>query len=166
MAGSATGLPKSRDARVRLVGMTNPANTPARDDASETPDAETILVVDDEAPVREVMVLALRSEGYNVLHAANGQEALSVAERHAAPIDAIVSDIMMPLMGGGLLLENLRRWYPGIRFLLVSGFPEGHRLLGGLTGTPTSFLAKPFAPDELLRAVRELLDRPRRAPAG
>src|SRR5579872_6183338 len=118
------------------------ANLPTSNDGSESQDAETVLVVDDEAPVREVMVLALRSEGFNVLHAANGQEALAVAERHAAPIDAIVSDIMMPQMGGGALLETLRRWYPGIRFLLVSGFPEGQRLLSRLAGTPTSFLAK------------------------
>lgn len=144
--------------------MTNAANPSPDGDAPGAPD-ETILVVDDEAPIREVMVLTLRGEGYHVLQATNGQEALAVAEHHAAPIDVIVSDIVMPQMGGATLLEHLRRWYPGIRFLLVSGFPDGQKLLRSVAGTPTSFLGKPFAPDDLLRAVRELLDRPRRLPS-
>jgi CheY-like chemotaxis protein len=124
---------------------------------SQNSDAGTILVVDDEEPVRRVLVLTLRGEGYEVLEAPNGDEALAVAAKHAAPIDLVVSDVVMPRMGGSKLLETLRRWYPGLRFLLVSGYPDALGMMQGVAGARTAFLGKPFTHEQLVGAVRELI---------
>jgi two-component system cell cycle sensor histidine kinase/response regulator CckA len=130
------------------------------------PDADTILVVDDDEAVRGMITTILGDEGYEVLPAANGEDALAVAERHAAPIHLIVSDINMPLMGGWQLLEQLRRWYPSIRFLMVSGDMVAASPISELASTPTAFLAKPFTAQQLSGSVRELLDRPTRRSAA
>ena len=127
--------------------------------AAPISDAETVLVVDDEPEIREIIASVLTSESYNVLLASDGQEALDVAASYAAPINLIVSDVNMPHMSGWKLLEQLRAWYPAIRFLMVSGYPQREDSIAQLEGTPTAFLAKPFAPHELSVAVRELLDR-------
>ena len=124
-------------------------------------DAETLLVVDDDAAVRKLIVAILRNQGYQVLEAADGQDALVVAGEHAAPIHLIVSDVKMPRMGGWKLLERLREWYPSIRFLLVSGYTQSAASLDHITDTPTAFLPKPFTPEQLSGSVRALLDRPR-----
>jgi CheY-like chemotaxis protein len=144
--------------------MTTPSNDQIADIDE---DAELILVVDDDPAVLEFLVSALRDEGYVVLAALNGQDALTVAGEHAAPIHLVVSDINMPKMGGLTLMNTLRKWYPRIRFLLISGYIPGDTALQGLEDSPTAFLAKPFAVTELTAAVRELLDRrttPRRTP--
>ncbi|HEY4219588.1 MAG TPA: response regulator [Gemmatimonadaceae bacterium] len=126
-------------------------------------DAETVLVVDDDAEIRELIGFVLGGESYHVLEAANGQDALDVAAEYAAPIHLIVSDVNMPQMSGWKLLEQLRAWYPSIRFLMVSGYPQPANSMADLVGTPTAFLPKPFTPEELSAAVRELLERrPRR----
>jgi CheY-like chemotaxis protein len=130
--------------------------------ATPISDAETVLVVDDDPEIRELIISVLKRESYHVLEAANGQEALDVASAFAAPIHLIVSDVNMPQMGGWKLLEQLRAWYPSIRFLMVSGYPQREESLAELEGTPTAFLAKPFAAHELSEAVRDLLDRPTR----
>jgi CheY-like chemotaxis protein len=122
-------------------------------------DAETILVVDDDPGVLEFIVEVLRREGYHVLQAAHGNDALDVAAAFAAPIHLIVSDVNMPQMSGWKLLERLRAWYPTIRFLMVSGYAQPQSSIADLAGTATSFLPKPFTPDDLLIAARELLDR-------
>ncbi len=124
-------------------------------------DSETILVVDDDAAVREIIARSLRAHGYFVLEATDGEHALVVAGEHAAPIHLIVSDVNMPEMGGWTLLSQLRGWYPGIRILLISGYPQDVGSMKDLENTPTAFLAKPFMPDELVQAARDLLDRPR-----
>ncbi|MEO6878535.1 MAG: response regulator, partial [Gemmatimonadaceae bacterium] len=87
-------------------------------------DAETVLVVDDDPGVLEFLVEVLRRESYHVLRAANGKDALDVAAAYAAPIHLIVSDVNMPQMSGWKLLEQLRAWYPSIRFLMVSGYAQ------------------------------------------
>ena len=122
-------------------------------------DAETILVVDDDPGVRELVASVLRRQDFHVLEASNGKEALDVAGEYAAPIDLIVSDINMPQMTGWKLLEQLRAWYPAIRFLMISGYAQPETSMAQLAGTPTSFLPKPFTPGELSDAIRELLDR-------
>jgi len=129
-------------------------------------DAETVLVVDDDMQIRELIKSVLERESYHVLEAADGQEALDVAGAYAAPIHLIVSDVNMPHMNGWKLLEQLRGWYPSIRFLMMSGYPQRESSMAELAGTPTAFLAKPFAPSELSDAVRALLDRRSRRGGG
>jgi len=121
---------------------------------------ETILVVDDSREVRALMAVSLEQEGYRVLDARNGEHALDVAAIYAKPINLIVTDARMPIMGGVELLDKFRRWYPGLRCLVVSGYSDVANSLEALTGTPTAFLAKPFTPEQLASAVRELLDTP------
>src|SRR4051812_48874045 len=85
---------------------------------------ETILVVDDDHAVRALITAILRSEGWSVIQASDGQDALDVVEIFPQPIAAVVSDVFMPRLGGVELFVTLRGWYPGIRFLLMSGYPE------------------------------------------
>ncbi len=115
---------------------------------------ETILLVEDEPAVRQLFAQALSRAGYSVHEARNGQEALKVFERHGEVIDLLVTDMRMPYMGGAELAHHLRGRRRSLKLLCISGYP------GSLDPDLSSdFLAKPFSRDDLLRKVRELLDR-------
>ena len=126
---------------------------------------ETILVVEDEAPVRHVIARGLRAHGYVVLEAQDGEDALVVAGDYNAPIHLVVSDVIMPHMNGRELFDRLRAWYPTIRFLFVSGYTRGAITGEELKGDATEFLAKPFTIEQLTASARELLDHGSRRPA-
>ena len=117
---------------------------------------ETILVVDDEAPVRAAIERALTRAGHTVLVAADGNEALAILETHTGGVDLVVSDIVMPNLGGLDFYRIMRAGLGPVRFLLISGYGPG--------GAPpdVAFLAKPFSPHDLLLAVRAVLDEPPR----
>lgn len=117
----------------------------------------TILVVEDDSQIRRIMARTLRAHGWSVLEAENGEDALDVAGNHAAPVHAIVSDVKMPNMGGLELVFHFRRWYPGVRALLVSGDPHVVGT-GGSAGEHVTLLAKPFTPETLVQAVQALLE--------
>ncbi|HEX7020017.1 MAG TPA: response regulator [Gemmatimonadaceae bacterium] len=123
--------------------------------------SETVLVVEDEEPVRDVICRALRGYGYNVLEAKNGEDAITVAGRYGAPVHIVVSDVVMPEMDGRVLFEHLRGWYPHIRFLFISGYARGNIGAEQLASPATQFLAKPFSMNTLVSEVRRLLDTPR-----
>jgi CheY-like chemotaxis protein len=120
-----------------------------------------VLVVEDEAPVRRVLRRMLEAAGYRVLVAADGEEALRTASQSQTPVDLVITDLVMPRLGGGELVDRLRERDPALRVLFVSGYPDrGIDELG--VGRPgTRFLPKPFATAELLVAVREMLAQPR-----
>ncbi|HET9932508.1 MAG TPA: ATP-binding protein [Polyangiaceae bacterium] len=120
---------------------------------------ETVLVVDDDDGVRQLMsdVLALRA--YRVLNAKNGRHALGVVEEHAGDIHLLVTDVVMPEMGGLELAQRLRRRYPGIRVLFVSGYSDDPEALTAPKAPHTHFLPKPFAPGELTRLVCAILEQ-------
>ncbi|HVS08310.1 MAG TPA: MASE1 domain-containing protein [Planctomycetota bacterium] len=118
---------------------------------------ETVLLVEDDALVREVAVLALRSRGYTVLEAANGLEALERSREHAGEIALLVSDMLMPGMGGRELAERLERERPEVRVLFVTGFTEDESLLEGGGGEERTVLQKPFTASSLARKVRQVL---------
>ncbi|MCS6776162.1 MAG: GAF domain-containing protein [Chloroherpetonaceae bacterium] len=121
---------------------------------------ETVLLVEDEAQLREMAAVALRSAGYTVLSAANGLEALrAFAGLDRAP-DLLVTDVVMPQMGGRQLAMQLSREYPGLRVLYISGYTDNAGFYQRDLKASEAFLAKPFRPADLMRAVRELLDRP------
>jgi PAS domain S-box-containing protein len=123
---------------------------------------ETILVVEDEAAVRNVICRSLRDRGYTVLEAKNGEDALLVAERHNAPIHLVVTDIVMPEMGGAELYHTIRRWYPRMRVLFISGYAKGAIPPEALEeGNGAAFLAKPFTLEQLTTEVRRVLLLPR-----
>jgi two-component system, cell cycle sensor histidine kinase and response regulator CckA len=117
----------------------------------------TILVVDDEPSVRALAGFILRRRGYSVLEASNGREALDVVERHVDPIDLLVSDVQMPVMGGRELAEALAEVSPSTKVLLLSGFSRDNLLYEGMLNDRFSFLSKPFTATELEFRVRQLL---------
>jgi CheY-like chemotaxis protein len=118
--------------------------------------SETLLLVEDDQVFREALREALVAAGYQVLDAGHAGEALRLAECHAGPIQAAISDVVLPGMDGPALLAILRGLRPELRALLMSGFPEraGERPL------PAPLIEKPFTGATLLRRVRELLDAP------
>jgi CheY-like chemotaxis protein len=124
---------------------------------AEQKHTETILVVDDEPMIRQLIERALAARGYTVLVAENGNDALEVADRHRAPIHLVVSDIVMPGMDGRELFHRLRTWYPRLRFLFISGQMEGAGADVSIDGR-TAFLPKPFSMELLLKFVRYVID--------
>lgn len=118
---------------------------------------ETVLLVDDDPAVRRMMARALREEGYTVIEASDGEDAMAAVEEYGAPIHVIVADLLMPQLNGAELLETLHRWYPSIRALLVSGYVDEAQAIMERTGAPSAFLAKPFPPVALTDAVASLL---------
>ncbi len=126
----------------------------------------TILVVEDEAPVRKVVVGALARRGHTVLEAEGGTEALAVAAAHANTIDLLVTDEMMPGMRGSQLAEKLLPRRPGMRVLFMSGYADRIPTGSSFQGVPSLFLAKPFSQEELLAAVATLLHAKPKAGAG
>ncbi len=117
----------------------------------------TILVVDDDEPVRRVMARYLRKAGFQVLEASDGLVAQQVMRRHRGVIDLLVTDVMMPRMKGTELAGWAAAHRPDTRILLVSGYMDSHRIQAWVDEDDEVFLAKPFEPDELLERVRQRL---------
>jgi two-component system, cell cycle sensor histidine kinase and response regulator CckA len=136
------------------------ALSPATPSSPTPTGTETVLVVEDETVVRRLAVLGLRAQGYTVVEAADGVEALEVAARIAPNVDLVVSDVIMPGMSGPELLKRLAVVAPGAKRLLVSGHAEEAVLPAGLIDVGAAFLPKPFTPERLARKVREVLDAP------
>lgn len=128
--------------------------------------SETLLLTEDEASVRRFMRRVLDEQGYTVLEAANGAEALKVAARHPGPIDLLVTDVIMPELGGAELTQRLKRTHPETRVLYVSGYADDALGQHGVLAEGESFLAKPFRSESLVRKVREVLDLAGRREAG
>jgi CheY-like chemotaxis protein len=120
---------------------------------------ETILVAEDEQAVRLFVDRVLTGAGYRVLAAANGPEALEVATT-LEHIDLLLSDMVMPGMGGPELAELLTAMYPDVRVLFASGYTDDAILRGDGAGATVPYVAKPFTADGLLSRVRDVLDRP------
>ena len=119
----------------------------------------TILLVEDEDAVRAVNTRALAARGYTVLEAASGVEALEVFEGHGAPIDLVVSDVMMPEMDGPTLLVELRKRDPNVRFVFVSGYAEDAFDKHLPEGDRPDFLPKPFTLKQLVETVKGVIGR-------
>jgi len=120
--------------------------------------AETILLVEDEDALRRVTRRALERHGYQVLTAANGGEALRVFRERAGGIDVVVSDLVMPVMGGAQLYHALRREFGPVRFVLTSGYAGREADERETVDPAVPFMAKPWSLEDLLKQVRGALD--------
>jgi PAS domain S-box-containing protein len=134
-----------------------PPATPAPAPEPE-PQLETILVVEDEGGIRALVRKILRRQGYQVLEASHGEEALNVLNSHPGVVDLLLTDVMMPGMNGVDLSYKAVEQRPGIRVLFVSGYTDESLLEAGQFPQGTAFLQKPFTLGSLLGKVREVLD--------
>ena len=126
--------------------------------------SETLLLVEDDPEVRGLARTVLVSYGYTVLEANDGTEALQISEAHSGSIDLVVSDVVLPNLGGGRLAERLRARYPNLRVLFLSGYTDEAILHHGIHDVESSFMQKPFQPEMLACKVREVLDAELPAP--
>jgi CheY-like chemotaxis protein len=120
-----------------------------------------LLVVEDEPSLRHLAKGVLQGKGYTVLTAPNGQDALRVAsEHHGESISLVVTDVIMPRMGGKVMAEWLKTSFPDLKVLFTSGYTEDAIAHHGVLDKGVEFLPKPYTPESLDRKVRELLDAP------
>jgi len=118
----------------------------------------TVLLVEDEDAVRMGGVRALTSRGYTVHEAGDGLEALDVLEELEGNVDLVVSDVVMPEMDGPSLLREIRKDYPGVKFIFVSGYAEDAFAKNLPEGAQFGFLPKPFSLKQLATVVKETLE--------
>lgn len=127
---------------------------------TQAPPAEpaTILLADDESALRRLVRRVLERQGYRVLAAESGEAALQLAEGGHGEVDLLLTDVVMPGMSGRELAERLLPSHPGMRLLYTSGYTDDEIVRHGVSRCGIPFLAKPFAPEELLRKVQEVLE--------
>jgi CheY-like chemotaxis protein len=131
---------------------------PFRERRDLPPGDETILLVEDDDHVREMVRLALEREGYRVLDAANGQQALRLALAHSGPIHLLVTDVIMPGINGQALANSLVQAHPDLKTLYITGYPEEMIEQYGVLDPGVSLLQKPFSLLDLVGKVRAVLD--------
>jgi CheY-like chemotaxis protein len=135
---------------------TPPARSPARED--ERRGRETLMVVEDEVAVRNLVASALRHDGYHLLLATSAEDAVAMADTHAGPIDLLLTDAVMPGKSGIELASIMIARRPGLPVIVMSGYTEDTLSVAGLD-QPVALLQKPFTPRELRRRIRDVLDR-------
>ena len=130
---------------------------PLRVETPLTGGSETVLLTEDEAPVRKLARKVLEGLGYTVLEAPRGEDALSIAQAHPGPIHLVLTDVVMPEMGGADLASRVQELRPDTRVLFMSGYTDDTVVRHRVLESGTHFLQKPFTPASLARKVREAL---------
>jgi two-component system, cell cycle sensor histidine kinase and response regulator CckA len=147
-------------ATFRILFPIEQAQVPVVEVAAPTPIAsgsETILLAEDEDLVRKIVITTLESQGYKVLAANSGEEALELANRYAGPLHLLITDMVMPGITGTQLAERMKDKYSDLRVLYMSGYTEDRGVRLGLFSAPEDFIQKPFTPAQLNRCVNQLL---------
>lgn len=119
---------------------------------------ETILVVEDEEAVRKLLRQAFESYGYKVLTARHGLEALALLKQYNKKVDLVLSDLIMPQMGGVELVKAVREKHPKVKLVVMSGYTDRVAIQQGVVALCDRYVQKPFSPRELLVSIREVLD--------
>jgi CheY-like chemotaxis protein len=122
--------------------------------------SETILVVEDLEGLCTLLSEILQKSGYSVLTAPNGREALRLVREHTGRIDLVITDMVMPQMGGRALADALRGLQPGIKLLLMSGYMDKQQDVNESGSRDHAFIEKPFTPEALLHKIREVVAIP------
>jgi len=117
----------------------------------------TVLLVEDSDVVRDVVAIMLESDGLTVLQASGGEEALALVRRGDAPIDLLLTDIVMPEMSGVELADRLERERPDVRILFMTGYAEEVVVKRGILGKRRECIGKPFTQKEITKRVRKIL---------
>ncbi len=157
---SASELGKGTSFEILLPRLEKEAERPAwvPEPESERPGSGKVLLVEDNEMVRDLAHKVLSNQGYDVVMARNPDEALEISDGFKGNIDILITDIVMPGMGGKELMEKVKASRPGIKVLLISGYTDTSFILEGRLEPGTAFLQKPFSPRTLIRAVRGVLD--------
>lgn len=156
-------IPKLRLPEVvrKPVEVVEPVEAPVVVEAPAAPKLERVLVVDDEESIRGLVSRILSRQGYQVIEAGSAEEALVMTETLPEAVEAVVSDVMLPGMRGPEMVLRLRKKYPDLRVLYISGYAEDPDLVAGLLPSGEGFLQKPFSVQALVGGVRGVLDAAR-----
>ncbi len=122
--------------------------------------SETVLLAEDEETLRGLAERVLAKNGYHVLSARDGAEAIKLLETYDGPIHLLLTDVVMPKAGGRQVAEHAAGKFPEMKILYISGYTDDAIVLSGVLDAEVAFLQKPFSPDALVRKVRQVLDGP------
>jgi len=148
---------------IYLPRAVNAAPTPSHGVAAVAPQgSETVLLIEDEDAVRHLVCRVLQQQGYTVLEARDGDEALRMLADYEEPIDLVVTDLVMPGLSGRALVEELASTHRRFKVLFVSGYTDDEIIRRGLLDPRVEFLEKPFTVNSFAQRVREVLDSPSR----
>lgn len=120
---------------------------------------ETILVVEDEKSVRNLAVEMLKQFGYEVIESADGRDALQLCRKRQKPVDLVLTDVIMPNMGGPEFIQQVRSLWKNVKVLYMSGYTENTIINRGILEAGVEYISKPFKPQALVTMVRSVLDR-------
>ena len=156
---SEAGVGTTVSAYFPVSGVSTPVAEPEDVVVEPAGGSETILIAEDEASIREVARAALEGHGYEVLLAADGEEALEQLHRHGSAIDLVVADLVMPRLGGSELRREASRLVPEVRFLITTGYAARDvPAIDPDRPLETPVLQKPWTVQDLRARVREILD--------
>jgi PAS domain S-box-containing protein len=158
----ATPAPAATSSPAAVSGAPAAAPPPVSSPAAAQGGGMTVLLAEDEDDVRRVIAETVREAGFTVLEAAQGAQALEVARAHGATIHLLLTDLVMPVMGGRQLAQRMIVMHPDLKILYVSGHVDESAAREAITGDHEDFLAKPFEGEALLGAVQRLLQTPAR----
>ena len=165
--GVSSELGKGTTFHIYFPRVEGPLHEVVGPDQTDSPKGgiETLLVVEDEASLRDLARTILEKQGYAVLVASNGCDGLrAVREHQGEPIGLVITDVIMPLMGGKVMADELAVDYPYLKILFMSGYTDDALAPHGVLDPGIELLLKPYTPAALARKVRELLDKPSRTP--
>ena len=124
------------------------------------PNLITVLLVEDEDAVRTVTRRILERDGFRVLEARSGNEGMAAARSSTSPIDLLITDVLLPDIGGGEVAREIVKVQPQIRVLYLSGFSDETLVVQGIAAAPANFIQKPFTSEVLRERIRNLLEAP------